>query len=375
MKSVHTTLARIGDICSAQTSSIKQKDLVPVAEGGCPVFGASGFICNIASFKQEQPCIGLVKDGAGVGRVMPLPARSSIIGTMLYVIPGVELENAYLYYLLTSLHLDELHSGATIPHVYFKDFKDKTVPLSPLPVQRRIAAELDKIVAAKRQAECVLAKFDTLVKAKFVEMFGDVGRNAKSWPMVPLSKVVNKIGNGKSFVCESYPREGDWPAILKLSAATWGVYKPEENKALKPGSQFCPECEVKAGDLLFTRKNTIDLVGMCAYVWQTPPKLMLPDLIFRLETNGDVERVFLAALVNCDLFRANVRALANGSAGSMPNISKMRLMKLEVPLPPLALQQQFAEFVKRTDAAKATARKLVDKLDMLYRAKLQEYFA
>ncbi len=240
--------------------------------------------------------------------------------------------------------------------------------------QRRIADELDQLCALKKNTEDRLALLDQIVKSRFVEMFGDPSANTKSWPIAELGDVLVAIGNGKSFVCESFPRTGVAPAILKLSAATWGVYKPEENKALKPDSKYYPECEVRKGDLLFTRKNTFELVGMCAYVTKTPPNLMLPDLIFRLETNDRIDKLYLANLINFDTFRASVRSLASGSAASMPNISKARLLGLKIMLPPLALQREFAAFVAEIDKSKAALRETVATLDQLYRAKLQEYF-
>ena len=211
-------------------------------------------------------------------------------------------------------------------------------------------------------------------KSRFVEMFGDPMTNPKGWPRAAMAEVVDRIGNGRSFVCESFARTGDNPAILKLGAATWGYYKPEENKALKAGATYYSDCEVKPGDLLFTRKNTLDLVGKCAYVRKTPPKLMLPDLIFRLETNERIDKVYLANLVNHDGSRAAIQRLASGSAGSMPNISKARLLSFTLPLPPLALQREFAAFVEKVDKLAFAARRRRDVARQLYRAKIQEFF-
>ena len=211
-------------------------------------------------------------------------------------------------------------------------------------------------------------------KSRFVELFGDMATNPKGWPMVRMAEVIDRIGNGRSFVCESFSRTGDNPAILKLGAATWGVYKPEENKALKADATYYPDCEVKPGDLLFTRKNTIDLVGKCAYVRETPPRLMLPDLIFRFETNERIDKVYLANLINHDGSRAAIQRLASGSAGSMPNISKARLLGLMIPLPPIALQREFAAFVEKVDKLAFAARQRRDVAKQLYRAKIQEFF-
>ena len=164
-----------------------------------------------------------------------------------------------------------------------------------------------------------------------------------------LEDCLESIDNGKSFICESFPRQGDNPAILKLSAATYGIYKPEENKAIISHEDFIESAEVHDGDLLFTRKNTPELVGMSAYVMSTPKGLMMPDLIFRLNTKKCCDKVFLWQLINHSLFRSQIQNLASGSAKSMSNISKERLVKLEIALPPLELQQQFAAFVHRVD--------------------------
>ena len=183
-------------------------------------------------------------------------------------------------------------------------------------------------------------------------MFGDPNNNPMRWSKVELAECLTNIENGKSFVCDSEARTGANPAVLKLSAATYGYYQPHENKAMLDDTLFVENAEVHKGDLLFTRKNTPELVGMCAYVYETPAKLMMPDLIFRLNTKSNCNKIFLWKIINLDLFRSNVTALSSGSAKSMSNISKERLMGLEIILPPIELQEQFANFVEQIDKSK-----------------------
>ena len=173
------------------------------------------------------------------------------------------------------------------------------------------------------------------------------------WDKVRLSTCIESIDNGKSLVCDTSARQGNWPAVLKLSAATYGFYRPEENKAMLDENQFVEDAAVRAGDLLFTRKNTPELVGMCAYVYDTPSRLMMPDLIFRLNTTNRCNKVFLWKLINHNLFRDCIQAIATGSAKSMSNISKERLLNLKIILPPAELQEQFAAFVAQTDKSKS----------------------
>lgn len=205
-------------------------------------------------------------------------------------------------------------------------------------------------------------------------MFGDSVTNDKRWEKVPLSACLESIDSGKSFVCDAVARQGNWPAVLKLSAATYGFYRPEENKAMLDEMQFVEDFAVRAGDLLFTRKNTPELVGMCTYVYDTPSRLMMPDLIFRLNTTHGCNKVFLWKLINHDLFRDCIQAIATGSAKSMSNISKERLLRLEIILPPLNLQGQFAAFVSRTDKSKLAVKKSLEELKLLKKSLMQQYF-
>ena len=252
--------------------------------------------------------------------------------------------------------------------------KKMTFPLPPIDIQRRIAETLDKVTELLTLRKTQLKKLDELVKARFVELFGDPVSNPMGWERVPLSVCVESIDNGKSFVCDSAAREGDWPAVLKLSAATYGFYRPEENKAVMDEKQFVEDAAVRVGDLLFTRKNTPELVGMCAYVYDTPSKLMMPDLIFRLNTTERCNKVFLWKLINHDLFRDCIQAIATGSAKSMSNISKERLLGLEINLPPIELQNQFAAFVEQTDKSKVIIQQNLDTLEILKESLMQEYF-
>lgn len=195
-------------------------------------------------------------------------------------------------------------------------------------------------------------------KLKFIEMFGNPSANIMGWKVDRLSTVVINIENGKSFVCENFSRVDEYPAILKLSAVTYGEYNSNENKALTDKSLFISNAEVKNGDLLFTRKNTPELVGMSAFVYNTEPNLMMPDLIFRLNTNENINKIYLWKLINHSLFRENIKSLSNGSSKSMSNISKQRLMQLNIPIPPIDLQNQFADFVKQIDKLKFITQKI-----------------
>ena len=227
------------------------------------------------------------------------------------------------------------------------------IPDVPLESQQKIVATLDKeqnILVSQRSQ---LSALDDLIKARFVEMFGDPVSNPMRWETIILEECLERIDNGKSFVCSDKPRTGKDPAVLKLSAATYGDYRPQENKALLDPNQFIDAAEVHAGDLLFTRKNTPELVGMAAYVSKTPPKLMMPDLIFRLVPNERINPVFLWQLINCREFRPFIQTISGGSAKSMSNISKERLGKISIICPPRFEQDKLNPIIQQIDKSKS----------------------
>lgn len=273
----------------------------------------------------------------------------------------------YLYYLLSSVRIPN-----TGYNRHYKWLKEAHLVEHTKEEQEIIVVVLSTIDNILDLYSVQLNKLDELIKSRFVEMFGDP--NHTNWKHFALGDCLVSIENGKSYVCDSISRTGNNPAILKLSAVTYGRYDPDENKSMLDRDLFDCKLEVKDKDLLFTRKNTPELVGMSAYVFTTPKNLMMPDLIFRLNTMDSCNGIYLWQLINHELFRNNIRCIASGTAKSMSNISKERLYKLIIPLPPLELQNRFAVFVTQVEKQKATLQQSINKLEALKKSLMQDYF-
>lgn len=262
--------------------------------------------------------------------------------------PGPHLDRRYLWHWL-SRYEGELAAkgrGATFLQISKADIEQMPLDPPPLAEQRRIAAILDHADAIRAKRRQVLAHLDTLTDSIFFEMFGDL--RSSRWPCEPFSRVVSRVDNGTSPNCESRPAgAGEW-AVLKLGAVTYGQFRPEENKAYLGELGKMTENEVRLGDVLMTRKNTRELVGAVALVDQARPRLLIPDLVFRLHLDPTrIDPRYFQALMMNPQKRPAVRDLSSGSASSMPNISKSRLAGLPLELPPLALQKEFAARVER----------------------------
>ena len=159
----------LAELCDKGSSNLAQKDLV-YDSGIYPVYGAPGEITKVDFFHQSKPYLGLIKDGAGVGRVMQLPANSSVIGTIQYIFPKENIDLKYLYYLIKYLDLGKSNTGATIPHIYFKDYKKRKVKVREYSEQKHIGQILELIDSHLRTYKKVLEQYDLLIKSRFNEL-------------------------------------------------------------------------------------------------------------------------------------------------------------------------------------------------------------
>jgi len=329
----------------------------------------------------------IVKDGATTGKVSYVDDRFSFKQAAinehvfrLAVNPNKASSRYIFYYLASDLGKMQILSdfrGATVGEIS-QEFIDKVyVPLpSSISEQESIANILDKANSVRQKRNQSLKLLDKFLHATFFEMFGHPVENLKNWNVFSLGQVLRGINNGESPICGERARNScdEW-AILKLSAVTQCRFYSEKNKVLPKNIDLKHRIEVSQGMVLMTRKNTKELVGACAYVFFAPKKLLLPDTIFQLVYDEDrVCGQYLWVLFTDVNFRKKIQNLATGTSGSMPNISKQKLSNLKIPLPPIKLQQKFANLVNCVE--KIRIKMLRDSLEMdnQFNALAQRYF-
>lgn len=272
------------------------------------------------------------------------------------LIPNNGVDHRWFYWQINNiiLEIEKMGKWALVNNVSVTDLKEIKIPLPPLPIQKRIAEILDAADALRRKDQELLRKYDELAQAIFIDMFGDPVKNEKGWEVKKMSDILDKIESGWSPNCLNRSASLDEWGVLKLGSVTKCIFDDKENKALPKEELARETLEVKEGDLLFSRKNTSNLVAACVLVKKTRPKLMMSDLIFRLKINktSDIQPVYLQSLLVYPTKRAFIQSLAGGAAGSMPNISKEKLMSVEIELPPIEIQSFFAKKLHIIEAQK-----------------------
>lgn len=152
------------------------------------------------------------------------------------------------------------------------------------------------------------------------------------WQWVPLSRLVSKIEAGKSFKCDERPPRDGEPGIVKVSAVTWGTYDEQESKTIMDAERVNDAYLIRPGDFLFSRANTLQLVGACVLVSATRKHLLLSDKILRL-VMPDALKPWLLWFLRSAEGRRQIEGLSTGNQESMRNIGQERIGQIEVPLP------------------------------------------
>jgi type I restriction enzyme, S subunit len=317
--------------------------------------------------------------GATVGQLGFLGRDAATNQAVCAIFPDEDLlQSRFLFYFLLGKR-EELVAqsfGGGQPNISQTTVRNLFVPVPPLAEQERIVKLLDEADALRKlrtQADRRTAKF---IPALFHKMFGDPLENPKRWPIKPVASFVEHFQGGRSLTpAEANEVNGPY-RVLKISAVTWGEFRPDENKPVSAKYQPPADHFVRTSDLLFSRANTTELVAATSYVFETPPNLLLPDKLWRFVWKQPqiVDPLFVWWLFQTSSVRAELGRRASGTGGSMKNISQPKVMSLEVPVPPLPLQKEFAERVKEIRELESTQTRSRARLDALFASLLDKAF-
>lgn len=362
----------LGDVCKKASSNIAQKDLQDKI-GAYPIYGASGLIKQVDFYQQDKEYIAVVKDGAGIGRTMLLPAYSSVIGTMQYLLPkeGIPIDIKYLFYAVEHMNLAKYFSGATIPHIYFKDYQKEPINIPDIDTQRKISRIFDKIDALITSRKEQRTKLDQIVKSRFVEMFGEPENNNKAWPVKSLDKLCT-VGSSKRVYQSEQSSEGvpfwrisDLVSKIDTGTVDSALFISEIKYTELKRAGLVPV----TGDILVTSRGTL---GRC-YIIQDEDCFYFQDGMISWLSNysEEITSLYLQYLFTMSGFRKQIDNTQAGSTVAYFSIAMLK--KLQVMVPDKALQEQFAAFVAQTDKSKYRQEKYIGFFQCLEKSIRQEW--
>ena len=352
---------KLEDVCERGSSSLKQSDILGMT-GDYPIYGASGYIGNVDFYHQEKPYVAIVKDGAGIGRTTFHTAKSSVIGTMQYLLPKDNVLPKYLYYVVGHMHLEKYFSGATIPHIYFKDYKSEEFNYDSLDKQKNIVEILgrcEKVISARKRE---LELLDSLIKARFVEMFGDCSN------MVLLNDLCLIITDGTHQPPKFQEKGIPFILVSNLSNNTV-TYNTEKYISEETYNELYKRTPIEPGDLLL---STVGSYGHPAVVTEDIRFLFQRHIAYLRPKRELVNSFYLHSALLAPDGQRQIEEKVKGIAQKTLNLSEIR--KIMIPLPKMEEQDKFAAFVHQVDKSKVVVQKALDEAQLLFDSLMQKYF-
>ena len=369
---------RLGDYIHEYSKRNKDNANIPVYS----VTNTNGFCTEYFSKEvasKDKTTYKIVKKGffaynpsrINVGSVDWLRDMDRVIVSPLYNVFFVDsaLDQQYLYYYLKSpvglFYIKELASGSVRDNLKFSILSDFIIPFPDLTIQKDIAATLDRIVQTINICNTTLDKIDLLVKSRFVEMFGNPITNSHNLPLKTLSEL-GELGRG---ISKHRPRNapellgGVYPLIQTGDVANASLYILDYNSTYSE-TGFKQSKMWSKGTLCITIAANIAKTAILTF------DSCFPDSVVGFNANVSTNNIFIHFWFS--FFQEILEEQAPESA--QKNINLKILSELKVIVPPIELQQQFADFVAQTDKSKLVVKKQIEKLETLKKSLMQEYF-
>ncbi|CUN40685.1 restriction endonuclease subunit S [Dorea longicatena] len=344
--------------------------------GEYPYYGANGIQDYVADYIFDDELVLLAEDGGNFGsKERPIAYRVSgkcWVNNHAHVLkPKVGLDIDYLCYSLMFYKVDGLINGATRKKLTQAAMRKMQIPFRSIKEQIHIVNELNRIIKIKEKRQEELKLLDNLIKARFVEMFGDPVANEMGWDTLPLENACKAIVDCPHST-PSYTKEDTGFRCIRTSIV-------KKNRILWDEIEYIPEDEyVKriqrkkpdVGDIVYTREGAI--LGIAAIIDRNC-NVALGQRSMLLSPNIDkCASEFLCVAMNSDSFLDNALKGVSGSASPHINVGDIKAFRMIMP--PIELQNQFVDFVHQVDKSKVAVQKALDETQILFDSLMQKYF-
>ena len=279
----------------------------------------------------------------------------------------------------------------SIPNLTLEIIGNCPIPLPPLPEQHRIVARIESLFAkldeAKEKAQTVVDGFELRKSAILHKAFTgqltarwrkEHGVGLDSWGHSPWGNFIISIEAGKNWSAEGRPPKDSEFGVVKVSAVTWGEFNELESKTCTSDDQWNEKTQIRTGDFLFSRANTLELVGNCVIVKTVSKRLMLSDKILRLCFDKSILPEYILYFTRSALYRGQVKQLASGNQDGMRNISQKNMKLVKFPIPLLREQEEIVRILDtifaKEQQAKEAAEAVLDQIDTMKKAILARAF-
>lgn len=281
--------------------------------------------------------------------------------------------------------------GTAIPYIRLGNLQEFPIPVAPVLQQQYVVDRIESLFAkldeAKQKVQDVLDSFETRKAAILHKAFSgeltarwrkEHGVRMEEWRTVSWGTFITLIEAGRNWNAEGRPPKNDEFGVVKVSAVTWGEFNELESKTCTCEKQWNENVQIHTGDFLFSRANTLQLVGNCVIVKDISKRLMLSDKILRFTFDNSVVPGYILNFTRSDLYRKQIEQLASGNQDGMRNVSQKNMKLVEFPIPELNEQTEIVHildsFFVKEQQAKEASETVLEQIDLIKKSILARAF-
>ena len=350
-------------------------------EGPYPYYGANGIQDHVSDYIFDDELVLLAEDGGNFGsKDRPIAYRVSgkcWVNNHAHVLkPKNMIDVDYLCYSLMFYNTDGLVNGATRQKLTQATMRKMMIPKRDMGEQKIIVKQLGLIQDAIQLRRDEMNKLDDLIKARFVELFGDPQINPMGWDVVNISEVVGgKVSNGFFAKRDEYIDDGNVEVLGVANIVNRMYSKIDELPRTNANDNDIEKFEVKYGDMLFCRSSLVaEGIGKASIIPEDVQKNILFEchvIRLPLDLNKCVPE-FMQTLSTTDYFRNQV--IAQSKTATMTTIGQDGILRTDIILPPVDRQKEFYNFVKQVDKSKSVVQKSLEETQLLFDSLMQQCF-
>lgn len=284
----------------------------------------------------------------------------------------------YLYYYLKSKkdYVNNIGRGVAQNNINLTTLKNFEIPLIDVDKQLNIVEILEKVERMICLKEKEIDDLDLLIKARFIEMFGDVRENSNEFEIVQFNDIVEYMGdigsNGANKVVVNHldmKDEEDYAIMVRFTNFTKNDFKNDVKYVSKDAYDFFKKSQIFGGELIVCKIGSAGQNYVMPYL-NRPVSLGLNQIMIRIKDT--ILMPYLYQYLHTDYGEFLISGCINGAVTK--TITKTELKKIPILLPPMEFQQRFAEFVQQVDKSREEVEKSLEKTQQLYDSLMQEYF-
>lgn len=271
-----------------------------------------------------------------------LTRNASFDLNLMGILPNESIISKYLFYWIQKLDLSKIYDGSNVPQINNKNIAPLDFPLPTIDIQNilvskieELFSELDKGIENLRLAQQQLKTYrQSVLKWAFEGRLTNEnvkeGELPEGWTLTKLGDHIKNINSGKSYRCDERPPKKDEVGIIKVSSVTWGFFDESESKTCYSNDLLVQKHLIKRGDFLFSRANTIDLIGSCVLVSNISRTLMLSDKILRFVFCDSILPEYVLYYLRSRNGRRQIKDLSTGNQDSMRNIGQEKIKAIQI---------------------------------------------